>query len=86
MENARRLETEENTANYPTTVEERYSVIHFQVIDQTIAAIKDRFDQKAFQMLKKLETVPTSSENPNDTGLIRSIITFFPMQIVFKCS
>ena len=57
-ENTRRIETEENTANYPTTVEERYSVIYFQVIDQTIAAIKDRFDEKGFQMLKKLKYSP----------------------------
>ena len=42
----RRYETDGNTPEYPTTVEEHYSIIYFQVIDLTISGIKNRFDQK----------------------------------------
>ena len=42
-----------------------------------MAGIKNRFDQKGFQMLQNLETALTSSEHPNDSDLISSIITFY---------
>ncbi|KAI6646956.1 Zinc finger MYM-type protein 1-like [Oopsacas minuta] len=42
-----------------------------------MAAIKDRFDQKGFQMLQNLETALTSSENASDSDLIGSIIAFY---------
>ena len=42
-----------------------------------MAGIKNRFDQKGFQMLQDLETALTSSEHPNDSDLISSIITFY---------
>ncbi|KAI6658762.1 hypothetical protein LOD99_15087 [Oopsacas minuta] len=73
----RRYETDGNTTEYPTSVEERYRKIYFQIIDLTMAAIKDRFDQKGFQMLQNLETALTSSENASDSDLIGSIIAFY---------
>lgn len=42
-----------------------------------MAAIKNRFDQKGFRMLKNLESARTTSEWPNDSDLISSIITFY---------
>ena len=54
----RRLEIGESVSEQSTsTGQDRYRMIYFQVIDTTMRTIKDRFDQRGFLMLQKLETL-----------------------------
>ena len=53
----RRLEVGEAAPEFPDSVQDHYQRIYFEVIDFLIAAIEDRFQQKGFQMLQKLEAV-----------------------------
>ena len=51
----RRLEVGEGAPEYAATVD-HYRIIYSEVIDMLLAAIQERFGQKGFQVLKKLDT------------------------------
>ena len=72
----RRFETDENTPEYQTTAEQHYNQIYFRAIDLSVEAIKVRFDQKGFQMLKKLEVMLTN-ETLQCSNVIKDVMTFY---------
>lgn len=58
----RRYEVGEGVPDYPTTVQDHYRRLYFEVIDYLVTAIKERFNQKGFQMLKKLKVILKQKE------------------------
>ena len=53
----RRFEVGKAEPEYSDTVQDYYRRIYFEVIDVLVASIQERFNQKGFQMLQKLETI-----------------------------
>ena len=51
------LEVGKGIPEYAATVEDHYRRIYFEVIDMLLAAIQERFNQKGYQILQKLETL-----------------------------
>ena len=66
----RRLEVGESEGEYPTTVKDHYRRIYFAAIDHITAAIDNRFQQKGFNMLQKLDyfDYPTMSRIRSSEG------------------
>ena len=69
----RRFEVGEATPEYPTTAQDHYRRQYFEVFDFIITA-KERFQQKGFQMLQKLEAV-LIKKDVNE--VISELITFY---------
>ncbi|XP_062503892.1 zinc finger MYM-type protein 1-like [Corticium candelabrum] len=64
----RQFEVEEGATVHPVEVKEIYRRAYFEAIDLILAAVKDRFHQKGFNMLQKLETVVTSLQKTPAIG------------------
>ena len=75
----RRFETGEAAPEYLTNVKDHYRRIYYQAIDLITTAIANRFDQKGFQMLQKLETVLTTNttESIELEEAIKEITSFY---------
>ena len=56
-------------------MEDYYRRIYFEALDFIIAAIKDRFQLKGFQMLEKLELM--LKERPPNPDLVKEICEFY---------
>ena len=66
----RRLEIGKSVSEWSTsTAEDYYRMIYFQVIDMAMGIFKDRFDQRGFLMLQKLETLLISATNGSQHNL-----------------
>ena len=61
----------QSVPHYLSTVEGYYRRIYFEVLDFILAAIKDRFQQKSFQMLEKLELM--QKKRPANSNLVNSM-------------
>ena len=72
----RRFEVGESASEHPSTAQDHYRKIYFEVIDLVTSAIKDRFEQKGFQMLQKLETVLTVQQ-PQQSDMIKDVVSFY---------
>lgn len=70
-----RFEVGEATPEYPDTVQDHYRRIYFEVIDFIIAATKERFQQKGFQMLQKLEVILTQKDASRE--LVKEVSAFY---------
>ena len=71
----RRLEVGEGAPEYAATVEDHYRRIYFEVIDILLAAIQERFGQKGFQVLQKLETLVV--DNCPSVDILRELAEFY---------
>ena len=71
----RRYEEGQAAPEYPSTVEDHYRRIYLEVLDFIIAAIKDRFQQRGFQMLGKLELM--LKQGTPSTDLVKEICDFY---------
>lgn len=72
----RRLEVGEGDGEYPATVEDHYRRIYFEAIDLITAAIDNRFQQKGFDMLQKLETILTTQQCQG-SETVKEVIDFY---------
>ena len=59
-----------------STIQDYYRIIYFQVIDTAMGTIKDRFDQRGFLMLQKLETL-LISRSAMDRSTLSEIISAY---------
>jgi hypothetical protein len=75
----RRFEIGEATPDYPTTAEDHYRRIYFEAIDLVVGCIKDRFNQKGYVMLQKLETL-LIVKNCQDT--MKEVTDFYSTDII----
>ena len=57
-----RYEVGEAPPEYLASGKDHYQKIYFDVIDLIIACIRDRFEQKGFQVPQKLETALTENQ------------------------
>lgn len=73
----RRFEEGEGAPEYPSTAKDYYRRIYFEGIDLITSAIRNRFDQKGFQILQKLETVLTTIEQPQQSEALKDVIAFY---------
>ena len=71
----RRLEVGEGAPEYAATVEDHYRRIYCEVIDILLAAIQERFAQKGFQVLKKLETLVV--DNCPSVEILHEVAEFY---------
>ena len=71
----RRLEVGEGAPEYAATVEDHYRRIYFEVIDLLLGAIQERFGQKGFQVLQKLEAIIVENSPSEET--IREVAKFY---------
>lgn len=51
----KRFDSNVNTYHFPTTVEEKFRAIYFQVIDQITTSLDKRFDKETYEILGKME-------------------------------
>ena len=72
----RRLEVGESEGEYPTTVKDHYRRIYFEAIDLITVAIDNRFQQKGYDMLQKLETILTSQQSQVSEA-VKEVIDFY---------
>ena len=73
----RQFEVGEGATVHPVEVKEIYRRAYFEAIDLILAAVKDRFHQKGFNMLQKLETVVTSLQQPQQSEALKEIVNFY---------
>lgn len=73
----RRFEEGEGTSEYPSTAKDYYRRIYFEGIDLITSAIRNRFDQKGFQILQKLETVLTTIEQAQQSEALKAVVAFY---------
>ena len=59
-----------------STIQDYYRIMYFQVIDTAMGTIKDRFDQRGFLMLQKLETL-LISRSAMDGSTLSEIISAY---------
>ena len=71
----KRFEIGESAPEYPDTAQEHYRRIYFEVIDVLVAAIQERFEQRGFCMLQKLETILIEKTPPSD--VTEEVIEFY---------
>lgn len=71
----RRYEVGESAPEFSSTVEDHYRRIYFEAVDLVVAAIQDRFDQKGFKMLQKMETIV--SQQTSQSEVIREVTDFY---------
>lgn len=67
----------ESVQEFPSTVQEKYKRIYFEAIDLVVYAIKQRFMQKGFQMLQKLENILTSEEQTEQSEDVMDVIQLY---------
>jgi hypothetical protein len=65
----------EAAPQYATTVEDHYRRIYCEVIDMLLAAIQERFGQKGFQVLQKLEALVV--DNCPSVKTLRKVAEFY---------
>lgn len=73
----RRFEDGEGAPEYPRTAKDYYRRIYFEGIDLITSAIRNRFEQKGFQILQKLETALTTIEQPQRSEALKEVISFY---------
>ena len=73
----RRFETGEAASEHPLTAKDHYRRIYFQAIDLIISTIKGRFEQKGFQMLRKLEILLTTVDSQLQSELLKEVVEFY---------
>ena len=60
----KRFEIGDAAPEYPDTVQDHYRRLFLEVIDVLVTAIQERFEQRGFQMLQKLETILVEKSPP----------------------
>ena len=75
----KRYDIGEAIPEYPSTAGDYFRSIYFEVIDLMIATIKNRFEQKGYQMLQKLELI--LFEKQVDPAIYEEIIQFYGTDI-----
>ena len=71
----RRFEVGEGDPEYPSTVEDHYKRIYFEVIDILVSSIQGQFHQKAFKCFKNLRLLLLLAEFP-ENEMVQVIIAF----------
>lgn len=72
----RRFEVGESVPEHPTTTQDHCRKVYFEVIDLVMSTIKERFEQKGFQMLQKLERVLTIKQL-QQVDIIKDVVSFY---------
>ena len=73
----RRFEIGESAPDHPTTVQDKYRRIYFEAINLIVASINNRFLQKGFNMLQKLETVVTTVKQTQISDVVKDVLDFY---------
>jgi hypothetical protein len=73
----RRFEVGEGQAEHPEKVEDSFRRMYFEAIDFVVAAINNRFQQKGFNMLRKLEAAVTTVEQRHPSETVKEIVEFY---------
>lgn len=73
----RRFEMGEAAPEHSLTAKDHYRRIYFQAIDLIVSTIESRFEQRGFQMLKKLETLLTTVDSSLRSELLKEVVEFY---------
>ncbi|KAI6656107.1 Zinc finger MYM-type protein 1-like [Oopsacas minuta] len=73
----RRFEKGDCAPEYPTTVQDNYRRIYLEAIELIVTTTTNRFQQKGFKMMQKLETVLTSVQQPQLSEGIKDVVEFY---------
>ena len=73
----KRYEFGESAPVNPETIKDNYRRIYFEAIDLIASAIGNRFNQKGFNMLQKLETILTTAQQSQIMDTLTEVVEFY---------